>query len=451
MPTSASSAPPAASQGAADASDTTHLNLPPSTLPTRCEVLVVGAGPAGSAAAQWLARAGVDVVLVDQQAFPRDKVCGDGLIPDAHHALRRLGVLDEVMAEACHASHVAAIGPRGGRIDVPGTLAVLPRRQLDLIVCRAAVAAGARMFAPVRFVEPLLEPGPQPDAEPPRVVGARLKAGGALHELRADWVLMASGAVPQALQSVALCRRRAPSAVALRGYWHNPAMAERIRALEVAWHPEMRTGYGWIFPCGKGLFNIGVGVEHSHGRRDDSDPDAATPPGMGQVNLREMLKTFGEVYPVAAELMSAGGWQGEVKGAPLRCSLLGAGFSRPGLLVTGEAAGSTFAFTGEGIGKALETGLLAAQALLEGRRLGWTDAALRAHYEQQLRALKPRYDVYDHASVVNRWPWLVELMVWSAKRSPARLRRMTGLLEETYLPRNPLSPGALMRLFFERG
>jgi threonine dehydrogenase-like Zn-dependent dehydrogenase len=74
--------------------------LEPVPLPAACEVLVIGAGPAGSACAQALASAGCDVVLVDQHDFPRDKTCGDGLIPDAHRALERLGVLDEVMARA---------------------------------------------------------------------------------------------------------------------------------------------------------------------------------------------------------------------------------------------------------------------------------------------------------------------------------------------------------------
>ena len=64
------------------------------------DVLVVGAGPAGSACAQALARAGMSVQLVDQHTFPRDKVCGDGLIPDAHAALKRLGVYEQVMAQA---------------------------------------------------------------------------------------------------------------------------------------------------------------------------------------------------------------------------------------------------------------------------------------------------------------------------------------------------------------
>src|ERR1051325_9782616 len=86
-------------------------------LPSSCDVLVVGAGPAGAACALWLARAGADVVLADQHDYPRDKVCGDALIPDAHHALQRLGVYDEVMAAAQASQHVACIAPRGGRID----------------------------------------------------------------------------------------------------------------------------------------------------------------------------------------------------------------------------------------------------------------------------------------------------------------------------------------------
>ena len=133
----------------------------PRSLPQACDVLVIGAGPAGSAVARTLALAGVDVVLADQHAFPRDKVCGDGLIPDAHHAMRKLGVFDEVMAAARRVDHVGCIGPSGRRIDVPGELAVLPRRDLDAILCRAAVDAGARLLPPARFEAPLEEARPR--------------------------------------------------------------------------------------------------------------------------------------------------------------------------------------------------------------------------------------------------------------------------------------------------
>jgi geranylgeranyl reductase family protein len=401
------------------------------SLPSQCDVLVVGAGPAGSACAQLLARGGVHTVLVDAQAFPRDKVCGDGLIPDAHAALQRLGVYDEVMAHAQRVRHVGCVAPRGGRVDVPGRLAVLPRRQLDDIVCRAAVRAGAQLHAPVRFEAPIVDND--------RVVGARLRTGDAVHELRAQQVVLATGAVPQALIAAGVCQRRTPSAVALRGYVHNPAMGSRITELEVVWHKRLRKGYGWIFPCRDGVFNIGVGLAHSHSKQVDGRQT------MQEVNLREMFATFCEVYEPARELMRAGTRQGELKGAPLRCSLDGAQLTRPGLMVTGEAAGSTYAFTGEGIGKAMETGMLAARTLIDARPQGF-DAA-HAPYAAAIAALKPRFDLYERANRVNDHPWLADLLIWRANRSRRILKRMEGVLEETGNPGNLVSLRGITRLF----
>ena len=398
------------------------MNLGIDLLPPQCDVLVVGAGPAGSAAAITLARAGVDVVLVDHHAFPREKVCGDGLIPDAHRALHRLGVLDEVMAQAQPVTHVGLVASRGGRVDLPGTLAVLPRRELDDIVCRAAVRAGARMHAPVRFVAPLEAQG--------MVVGARLTHGDATREIRCRWLLLASGAVPQALIAAGMARRQSPSGVALRGYLKNESMQGRIDKLEVVWHRAVAPGYGWIFPCRDGVFNIGVGVF------DGRD-----------TNLRTLFDAFTRAYPNARDLVDGGRWVGPLKGAPLRTSLEGARFSRPGLLVTGEAAGSTYAFTGEGIGKAMETGMLAAEAVLAGR--GRDDAAVRADYEARLAALKPRFALYERANGINRHPWLTDLVIWRGRRSPRVLRRMSGVLDETSNPGQLLSAKGFYRLFTE--
>ncbi|MCY4746032.1 geranylgeranyl reductase family protein [Pelomonas sp. UHG3] len=401
------------------------------------DVLIIGAGPAGSACARLLAQAGVDVLLVDQHAPGRDKTCGDGLIPDAHQALARLGLLDTVVQRAQHVAHVGCIGPGGGRVDVPGRLAVLPRKQLDALLLQAARDAGAR-FEQARFEAPLEEAG--------RVVGARLKRGDDLLEVRTPWVVLATGAVPKALSAAGMCERHTPSGVALRGYVKAPQMVGKIQALEVVWDKALRPGYGWIFPAPDGHFNIGVGVTNSHEDRD----------GKGQkkdANLRAIFDAFVAKYPPAAELMRVGEKQGEgeqwLKGAPLRFTLEGARWTRPGLLVTGEAAGSTYSFTGEGIGKAMETGMLAADALLAHRHEADGDAAVRARYEAGLAALKPKFKLYEAANRVNAHPWLADLVIWRARKSERVLRRLSGVLNETSNPGNIVSLKGIMRLFLD--
>ncbi len=420
--------------------------LPP---PFDTDVLVVGAGPAGSACAIEAARAGLSVILTDQHAFPRDKICGDGLIPDAHAAFARLGVADKVAARANAASFVGCVAPGGSRIDVPGRVAVLPRLILDEILRQAAIDAGAR-WLPLARMEGLVT-----DHYGGRVGGVKFRVGAKGSEQRRDiaarWTVLATGAVPQALMAADMCKRRSPSGVAMRGYIKNVAMAQAITSLDVVWHRKLGRGYGWIFPCGNGVFNVGVGLSHSHPAKDDGR-DA-----MADVNLREVFDTFCKAHEPARQLVDGGEWLSPLKGAPLRCSLEGAKLTRPGLLVTGEAAGSTYAFTGEGIGKAMETGMLAAEAILElsglselpsDSRVGLNvDALVRARYEMQVMALEPRFTLYERANKVNDHPWMIDLLVWRARKSPRILKRMAAVLEEKGNPGNLVSMRGMLRLF----
>ena len=417
----------------------------PAALPDRTDVLVVGAGPAGSACALALARSGRSVLLVDQHHFPRDKICGDALIPDTHAALKRMGVYEEVASLARPVPHVRCVAPRGGHVDVPGTLSVLPRKVLDHVLVRAAERAGARLLTPLRFEAPLL------DGE--RVAGGRFHRSDApdgtpAHDIHARWVVLATGAVPQALTAAGLCERHTPSGTAVRTYVRHPGMAEKVPQLQVVWHRELRGGYGWIFPAPGCVYNIGAGITESHlvqagrGRRQ----------GM---NLRKRFEAFCEVHPPAAELMQGGETLGPLKGAPLRFSLRGAKWSRPGLLAAGEAAGSTYAFTGEGIGKALESGLLAAEALLRHTAANEVtcdamhDAAVRQHYESGLRRLQPQFLLYERAGRLNDHPWMADLLVWRARKSPRILRRLAGVLEETQNPARLFTLSGVTKLMFE--
>ncbi len=423
-------------------------------LPDACDILVVGAGPAGSACAIELARVGLDVLLVDQHDFPRDKICGDGLIPDSHAALRRLGVLQEVLACAQPCTHVRAFGPSGLSVDVPGTLAVLPRRELDHILVRAAQRAGARLATPWKLAAMLRD-------ESGRVIGVQLRPageaageagagpgpapGGArevgeVREVRARHVVIATGASPQGLVASGLCERREPSAMGLRGYVYHPGLRARIPHLEVAWYRPVKPGYGWVFPCPGDVYNIGVGIIDSRGSSARTVRD---------LNLREVFDEFVKLHAPARELMNGGTFVSPLKGAPLRTSLKGARVSAPGILVTGEAAGSTYSFTGEGIGKAMETGLLAADALRAAREQGLSEEALGALYAQGLRALKPKFDLYEKGNRVNHHPWLGDLLIRRARKSQRLRNRMAAVLEERATPAQLITLRGLVKLFIE--
>jgi menaquinone-9 beta-reductase len=97
----------------------------------------------------------------------------------------------------------------------------------------------------------------------------------------------------------------------------------------------------------------------------------------------------------------------------------------------------------------METGILAADAILAGRERRLGVAQVRSNYEAGLLALKPRFDLYARANKVNRHPWLADLLIWRAKKSERLLRRMSGVLNETSNPGNLISVRGIVKLFTE--
>lgn len=402
------------------------------------DILIVGAGPAGCAAAITLAQAGRQVLLIDQHDFPRDKTCGDGLIPDSMQALERLGVLTTVRQAATAVKGLACHGPKGGTLYIPSDLAVLPRKALDQCLFERAKAVGATVMTGVRYLEPIKD-------SQGRVTGALIKGAptdvdGCQTEVQAKWTILATGATVSTLQATGQCTRALPSAMALRAYVHHPEFVDDdgkpIEYLHISWHKSYAPGYGWIFPCPNGVYNIGVGLYgmHETGWRTK----LAKLPGLDRLpllkpkklNLAELFKQFTDSNPMAKRLMQTGSLMGEIKGAPLRCSLEGAKPSAPGILVTGEAMGSTYALTGEGIGKAMETGMLSAQALLEHTN----DTDICRAYEQMLKDLQPKFGIYQQANKINRAPWLIDLAIARGNKSPRLVKRMSLVLEEKANP-----------------
>jgi geranylgeranyl reductase family protein len=389
--------------------------------PSTHDVLVIGAGPAGSAAAWALARSGYRVALVDRAAFPRDKTCGDGLIPDALGALETMGLRDVVTREAIDPRALHLVAPSGESVSLAGQFLCLPRFRLDALLVDAAVTAGAALLPPMSVLDPIEQRG--------HVRGARFRAPAGQAEVTARFTLLATGANATVTKAFGLSAPLKPNAVAGRAYFRvPPSFAARHPQLSIVYERSLCPGYGWIFPGPGCRYNVGVGF--FSGRSE-------TP------SLRDLWARFTTRFQPAAELVEQSEPLTEFRGAPIRIGLQHATLGRPGLLVLGDAAAMTYPATGEGIGKAMESGLLAARLVSESLRRDGDPQLVHCAYDSEFRRqFAARYKAYWTAQSWSSRPWLLNLLTSRANRGRFVRRELEALIAETG---NPL------RLFSVRG
>ena len=230
------------------------------------DVIVVGAGPGGSSAATFLARQGLDVLLLEKSEFPREKVCGDGLTPRAVRMLVRLGIDTSPQAGWLHNKGLRVYGARREPFDMPWPeLAdfpdyglVCPRSVFDDLLAGNAVEAGARLHTGVRVTGPILHERSQ------RVLGVTDASG---RSYRAPIVVGADG--NSARLGVQLGREhdpRRPMGVAVRSYYTSPRHEmDWMESYLQLWDGQpgesnLLPGYGWVFRMGDGTVNAGLGM-----------------------------------------------------------------------------------------------------------------------------------------------------------------------------------------------
>ena len=398
------------------------------------DVLVVGAGPAGSAAARVLAAAGLRVSLTDRHAFPRDKVCGDALIPDSLAALAALGLRERVD----HASHVSRViriyAPDGAYAEVRGECAALPRITLDELLLKGAVEAGAEFIPHVKAIGAVESDGV--------IRGARFESviTRERFDVRARSTILATGAATEALRQFGVCEEASPSAMAARLYVRVPqTVADEHDYLAISYPAAICPGYGWVFPGPRRVFNVGIGYLLAPGLQP------------AQRNLRLLFQQFIDAFPPARDIMADGEPLTTLKGAPLRTGLRGSRLSRPGLLVVGEAAGLTYSFTGEGIGKALQSGIAAASAILETGASVQDDGRRTAMaYATRIRKdFGARFAAYRRLERLLSYPRIVNLLIRRANAGHYVRAQLEALVNETGRPDGLLSlTGALRALIF---
>lgn len=330
------------------------------------EVLVVGAGPAGSSAAAWSARAGKQVTIIDSATFPRDKPCGDGLTPRAIAELSSLGLASWLTGRARNLGlRAAGFGQElllpwpGGSLPNYGGAA--PRMVLDATILGVATDAGANLLQNTSAHDVVIENG--------EIKSVIAKTAEGEIQINASKVIIADGARSQLGRKLnRQWHRDTAYGVAARGYIDS----ERSDDPWISSHLELRnaeneilSGYGWIFPLASGEVNIGVGT-------------LATSKRPADINLRALLSQYTDQQRADWKL------SGEIKSPWSALLPMGgavSGVAGRNYMFVGDAAGCVNPLNGEGIDYGLETGRLAAHMLdTETDFSAAWPAELRSHY-----------------------------------------------------------------------
>jgi geranylgeranyl reductase family protein len=308
----------------------------------RCDVLVVGAGPSGSALAARLARSGADVLLVEASAHPRPKTCAEYASPRIADELRRLGVPDGAWRPGAVALRGMRVIRGEDAVDIRYADAAGPRPAwgvertgFDAALAAHAVAAGARLVERTAFVDLAWR-----DSRP---VAASLRTAGARREVRFDWVVGADGARSRVAARLGVARAPFPARLGLIAHYEGrPDLAES---------GEMHVGPGWyvgLAPLAGGRLNVGMALPWGP-RRPAEERFAAAIRGLpavaGRLRGARRLTPLRGAAPIGSRVARAAG---------------------PGWMLVGDAGGFIDPFTGEGIYRALRSARAAAAALERG-------------------------------------------------------------------------------------
>ncbi|GAA0627030.1 geranylgeranyl reductase family protein [Kutzneria viridogrisea] len=325
-------------------------------------MIVVGAGPAGSTAATYLARAGLDVLLLEKSNFPREKVCGDGLTPRGVKQLIDLGIDTREEAGWLHNRGLRVVG--GGitlELDWPELASfppygvVRPRQDFDDLLARNAQRAGARLL------EGTAVTGGITDERTGRVVGVTAKVGPEKTPVsyRAPLVLACDGVSARLALSVGIEKREdRPMGVAVRRYYTSPRTKDDYLESHLElWdrtdpaNPVLLPGYGWIFGMGDGTVNVGLGI-------------LSTSKAYGTTDYRALMRSWLDGTPEEWGFREHNA-TGKIGGAALPMGFNRVPHYRNGLVLVGDAGGMVNPFNGEGIGYAMQSARLAAECVVQ--------------------------------------------------------------------------------------
>jgi geranylgeranyl reductase family protein len=398
------------------------------------DVVVIGAGPGGSATAYYLARRGLRVLLLDKALFPRDKTCGDGLTPRALAVLDDMGLLERVARAGCRINGAEIYAPNGLSVSAPVSahdpryayMLVVPRVKLDDILRQHALSAGATFEGRVHVTNV---------ASTPDGVLVTAQRNGETLTFAGRAAVVSTGANMRLLLNMGLLQAPPPTMTAARAYYDNlNVLSDRI---QLRFDGVPLPGYGWVFPTAPGQANVGAGyfaAERAATHRLPSPQEAFD----AFVHRSHLSGVFGKARRLTP-----------VKGFPLRIDFLSAPTFAGRTLLVGEAIGLVNPLSGEGIDYALESGRIAAEHL--ATMLAQDDFS-EAQFQAYHRALHERFQklfefCFRMRKTLYHTLWLNILVSMATRRNDLKLLLVRIVLGDQPPPQSITLPKVIKALW----
>ncbi|HBM15143.1 MAG TPA: hypothetical protein DD381_02175 [Lentisphaeria bacterium] len=374
------------------------------------DAIIIGAGPAGTAAAITLGHnLNFKLLIVDKENSPIDKVSGDALTGDSIRCLTELGIMEQVRKKGHMMSHID-LYPFNNKthFSLDSEVITLQRGELSSILNRKVMTNANCQFRQLLFNGEIRE------EENKYQVDFLEPFTNKILTFTCSYVVISIGCQnDKCLYTLRNIPFKQPDAVAYRGYYSAKWDITFPRAI---FFSLTRKGYIWVFPMKDGFYNVGCGFECTSPKTD----------------LKKVL--LNHIEKLNKEFGTEGAWEEAPKGAFLRSGLINySKMSYGNVLFVGETISSTYPFTGQGVGKALETGIRAGSSILESFRLGHISSS-ELYNKTITEKIKPYFKSYNTAKSLftNR---LISPLAFSVIIRNLRLQKyISNILSEKSLP-----------------
>ncbi len=392
--------------------------------PSKWDVAVVGAGPAGAVCSMYLAKEGHKVLVIEKKRFPRSKACGDLLIADSISMLEQAGLSDRIRRMGNEVLAIEVFSPSRFNFEIRGSYLTLKRERLDAALIDHACAEG------ITFAQGCISDFKAAAAEG---YAELYSSNSPERPIVARTVVLATGGAASLPYRNGLVSNREPTAVAIRCYVRS---RNRLNNVVVFYQRSILPGYSWIVPLGEDpsgswLYNVGCGMPYHliKSRRQ---------------SLKRAFNTFLSEFSLARLLMDDGQVISPIQGAALRSGLPCTKTVQKGnIIAVGETIGTTFPFTGEGIGMAMKSAKIAAEIIHDALARGDTSRLNRYSSELHSR-IKPRYFGYAKAEKWLSHRWLNDFVVRRISRSKLLQERVREFICESEGPGSLFSVKSLL-------